>query len=47
MLGMIGGRVEANAHLFGVLAGLVFLLSYYLYRYLFQKNNADKLYQNE
>jgi rhomboid family GlyGly-CTERM serine protease len=47
MLSMIGGRVEANAHLFGVLAGLAFLVFYYSYQYLFQKFNAGKLYQNE
>ena len=29
MLGMIGGRVEANAHLLGVVAGIVFLVIYY------------------
>lgn len=29
MVGWIGGRVEANAHLLGVIAGLVFLLVYY------------------
>jgi len=29
MLGMIGGRVETNAHLLGVVAGIVFLVFYY------------------
>lgn len=33
MVGMIGGRVEANAHLLGTIAGLLFLLAYYLMRY--------------
>ncbi len=33
LLGMIGGRVEANAHLLGVLAGLGFLLGYLAYCY--------------
>jgi rhomboid family GlyGly-CTERM serine protease len=33
MVGMIGGRVEANAHLLGTIAGLLFLLVYYLMRY--------------
>lgn len=33
MVGMIGGRVEANAHLLGTIAGLLFLLVYYLVRY--------------
>ncbi len=30
MAGVIGGRVETNAHLLGVVAGVVFLLFYYL-----------------
>lgn len=34
MAGMIGGRVEANSHLLGVVAGLVFLLVYYGQYYL-------------
>jgi rhomboid family GlyGly-CTERM serine protease len=33
MAGLIGGRVEANAHLLGVIAGLLFLLVYYAYSY--------------
>jgi rhomboid family GlyGly-CTERM serine protease len=33
MVGLIGGRVEANAHLLGVIAGLFFLLVYYAYFY--------------
>lgn len=33
MSGVIGGRVETNAHLLGVIAGLVFLLVYYGYGY--------------
>lgn len=32
MAGLIGGRVEANAHMLGVLAGLFFLLMYYVQR---------------
>ena len=32
MAGLIGGRVEANAHMLGVLAGLFFLLMYYVRR---------------
>lgn len=31
----IGGRVEANAHLLGVLAGVLFLVGYYGWRYFF------------
>lgn len=34
MVGMIGGRVEANAHLLGTIAGLLFLLAYYLAGYV-------------
>lgn len=34
MVGMIGGRVEANAHLLGTIAGLLFLLAYYLMGYV-------------
>ena len=34
MVGMIGGRVEANAHLLGTIAGLLFLLAYYLVGYV-------------
>lgn len=34
MVGMIGGRVETNAHLLGMLAGLVFLMAYYLKQYV-------------
>lgn len=34
MVGMIGGRVETNAHLLGMLAGLVFLMVYYLKQYV-------------
>jgi rhomboid family GlyGly-CTERM serine protease len=37
MAGMIGGRVEANAHLLGVIAGLIFLLVYYVHAYLQEK----------
>jgi rhomboid family GlyGly-CTERM serine protease len=37
MAGMIGGRVEVNAHLLGVIAGLVFLLVYYVHTYLQEK----------
>ncbi|MFQ3171007.1 MAG: rhomboid family GlyGly-CTERM serine protease [Oleispira sp.] len=37
MAGMIGGRVEVNAHLLGVIAGLVFLLVYYVHAYLQEK----------
>jgi len=33
MAGVIGGRVETNAHLLGVIAGLLFLLFYYGYDY--------------
>jgi rhomboid family GlyGly-CTERM serine protease len=33
MVEFIGGRVEANAHLLGVIAGLFFLLVYYGYSY--------------
>lgn len=33
LFGAIGGRVEANAHLLGVLAGLAFLLGYLAYRF--------------
>lgn len=32
MAGLIGGRVEANAHMLGVLAGLFFLIIYYVQR---------------
>ncbi|MFT4765443.1 MAG: rhomboid family GlyGly-CTERM serine protease [Oleispira sp.] len=32
MAGLIGGRVEANAHMLGVLAGLFFLIMYYVQR---------------
>ncbi len=39
MVGMIGGRVEANAHLLGTIAGLLFLLAYYLVGYV--KGNLD------
>ncbi|MEH6447124.1 MAG: rhombosortase [Oleispira sp.] len=34
MVGMIGGRVETNAHLLGTIAGLVFLMVYYLKQYV-------------
>jgi len=34
MVGIIGGRVETNAHLLGTLAGLVFLMAYYLKQYI-------------
>lgn len=37
MAGMIGGRVEVNAHLLGVIAGLIFLLVYYVHAYLQEK----------
>ncbi len=32
LIGAIGGRVEANAHLLGVIAGMVFLIIYYGYQ---------------
>jgi len=31
----IGGRVETNAHLFGTIAGLIFLAGYYIYQKYF------------
>lgn len=34
MFGVIGGRVETNAHLLGVIAGGSFLLAYYCQQYL-------------
>jgi rhomboid family GlyGly-CTERM serine protease len=34
MVGIIGGRVETNAHLLGTIAGLVFLMAYYLKQYV-------------
>ncbi len=33
LVGAIGGRVEANAHLLGVIAGIVFLVIYYGYQF--------------
>lgn len=38
MVGVIGGRVEANAHLLGVIAGLFFLLVYYAYSYYLKRS---------
>jgi rhomboid family GlyGly-CTERM serine protease len=38
MVGVIGGRVEANAHLLGVMAGLFFLLVYYGYSYYLKRS---------
>jgi rhomboid family GlyGly-CTERM serine protease len=38
MVGVIGGRVEANAHLLGVIAGLLFLLAYYAYSYYLKRS---------
>jgi rhomboid family GlyGly-CTERM serine protease len=38
MVGLIGGRVEANAHLLGVIAGLFFLLVYYAYSYYLKRS---------
>jgi rhomboid family GlyGly-CTERM serine protease len=38
MVGLIGGRVEANAHLLGVIAGLLFLLAYYVYSYYLKRS---------
>jgi len=32
LIGAIGGRVEANAHLLGVIAGMAFLMIYYVYQ---------------
>lgn len=37
MAGVIGGRVETNAHLFGLIAGVLFLTLYYGYHWF---NNA-------
>ncbi len=34
LVGAIGGRVEANAHLLGVIAGLVFLSGYFIVCYM-------------
>jgi rhomboid family GlyGly-CTERM serine protease len=42
MAGMIGGRVETNAHLLGVIAGLIFLLVYYAYAYLLEKLDGKR-----
>ncbi|MGK0248849.1 MAG: rhomboid family GlyGly-CTERM serine protease [Oleispira sp.] len=38
MVGVIGGRVEVNAHLLGVIAGLFFLLVYYAYSYYLKRS---------
>jgi rhomboid family GlyGly-CTERM serine protease len=38
MVGVIGGRVETNAHLLGVIAGLFFLLAYYAYSYYLKRS---------
>jgi rhomboid family GlyGly-CTERM serine protease len=40
MSGIIGGRVETNAHLLGGIAGLVFLLAYYGARYFYRRYRA-------
>ncbi|MFT7261849.1 MAG: rhomboid family GlyGly-CTERM serine protease [Glaciecola sp.] len=37
MVGLIGGRVEANAHLLGAIAGLSFLLVYYAHFYYLKR----------
>jgi hypothetical protein len=42
MLGLIGGRVEVNAHLLGVAAGVLFLLAYYSVRYLKGGESREK-----
>jgi rhomboid family GlyGly-CTERM serine protease len=39
----IGGRVEANAHLLGVLAGLLFLAGYYAQGYFVAKSKKQAL----
>lgn len=47
MVGMIGGRVEANAHLLGAIAGLVFLLAYYLFRFVKGDLGGEQELMNE
>lgn len=42
MLNMIGGRVEANAHLLGVVAGIVFLIFYYFSRNSKAEDSCEK-----
>ena len=39
---VIGGRVEANAHLLGYIAGLLFLLALTVCRFLVKDNNNDE-----
>jgi rhomboid family GlyGly-CTERM serine protease len=41
LVGAIGGRVEANAHLLGVIAGLLFLAAYYLRQKLLSLKESD------
>jgi rhomboid family GlyGly-CTERM serine protease len=47
MAEVIGGRVETNAHLLGMLAGLVFLMGYYLKQYLNIARSTGRKSDNE
>jgi rhomboid family GlyGly-CTERM serine protease len=45
MLDMIGGRVEANAHLLGVVAGIIFLIFYYgLKKLMLEKRRSGEIF---